>query len=713
MRRRLSALLLAAAFILAPPAPAARAYTLQYNSSGSVLVRWPASTITVALSLSLQAPPPNVKAGSDVVGAARRALARWAEVSNIQFNVTTSANDAVQADGVNLITVSQANAALFNSPERSGRARVTFDPNSGAIVEADVALNPNTPFSTDGTPDTFDLESAFVHEIGHMLGLEHSGIVGATMQPRLTRNGTYTAADQTALVSGTVRTLSQDDVAGIRALYGPLAGLGSVAGTISAASGAVFGAHVSAQEVSTGRAVAGNATLPNGSYRIDGLPPGQYRLVVEPLDEPVAASEIASQGGPYTGLRNLLPSFRTFETDALSVASDATTPFNVLLVNAVQPFINPRFVGINSRLSSTPAPLVPGQTVNALVGGNNLHQVGAGGVSVTSDFIRVDPASVQQLVFQSSTGEQVQVLSFNVTASILTPPGDYSLRLLSTAGEVAYVSGGLTVDPPFGTTAATPNPLDDAQFFVAQHYRDFLNREPDAAGLAFWAGQISGCGGDAACAEVKRVNTSAAYFLSIEFQQTGYLVYRFYHAAYGRRVAGLVPLRFEEFLPETQRLQRGVVVNQGDWEARLEANKRAYAEEFVARPEFLAQYPRTLSPEQYVDALNANAEGALSAGERDALAAGLRAGTETRATVLRRVAEDADEVARERNRAFVLMQYFGYLRRDPDAAPDNDFAGYNFWLAKLNSFNGDYVGAEMVKAFITSGEYRRRFSAAG
>ena len=101
--------------------------------------------------------------------------------------------------------------------------------------------------------------------------------------------------------------------------------------------------------------------------------------------------------------------------------------------------------------------------------------------------------------------------------------------------------------------------------------------------------------------------------------------------------------------------------------------------------------------------------GSLSESERAALVAGLNGGTETRASVLRKVSEDADFTARERNRAFVLMQYFGYLRRNPDDAPDADFSGYNFWLNKLNQFGGNFVAAEMVKAFITSGEYRQRF----
>jgi hypothetical protein len=84
-------------------------------------------------------------------------------------------------------------------------------------------------------------------------------------------------------------------------------------------------------------------------------------------------------------------------------------------------------------------------------------------------------------------------------------------------------------------------------------------------------------------------------------------------------------------------------------------------------------------------------------------------GAKTRAQVLRAVAEDETFAQAEFDRAFVLMEYFGYLRRDPNAAPDGDFSGYNFWLAKLDQFGGNYIAAEMVKAFISSIEYRRRF----
>jgi alpha-tubulin suppressor-like RCC1 family protein/subtilisin family serine protease len=268
----------------------------------------------------------------------------------------------------------------------------------------------------------------------------------------------------------------------------------------------------------------------------------------------------------------------------------------------------------------------------------------------------------------------------------------------------AYFQGSASWRP-------APSPIDSTGFFVAQHYRDFLGREADQSGLDFWTRGIDSCGADLGCREVKRIHTSGAFFLSIEFQETGYLVYKTYKAAFGNLPGRPVPLKLAEFTADTGRISQGVVVNAPGWEALLESNKQTFFDGFVGGGRFAAALPAALTPGQFVDALNANAGQALSAAERDALVNGLANGTMTRAQVLRAVAEDADFSKAEFNRAFVLMQYFGYLRRDPDAAPDSDFAGYHFWLSKLDEFKGNYVAAEMVKAFLSSIEYRRRFGA--
>lgn len=175
------------------------------------------------------------------------------------------------------------------------------------------------------------------------------------------------------------------------------------------------------------------------------------------------------------------------------------------------------------------------------------------------------------------------------------------------------------------------------------------------------------------------------------------------------RIASTAPLTRSEFLPDVQSVAQGLVVGATGWKEQHEANQTDYFNEFVQRPNFVAIYPPTMTSAQYVDSLNANAGGPLSTSERDQLVNELSSGTKTRAQVLRAVAENEEFTRAHFNRAFVLMQYFGYLRRNPNDIPDNNFDGYNFWLTKLDQFNGNFVQAEMVKAFITSIEYQQRF----
>lgn len=278
------------------------------------------------------------------------------------------------------------------------------------------------------------------------------------------------------------------------------------------------------------------------------------------------------------------------------------------------------------------------------------------------------------------------------------------------AGGLAENSFKSLVLGPVGNTAVA-NRVDDTAFFVRQHYQDFLSRDPDASGFQFWANEISGCAGNRQCMDVKRINVSAAFFLSIEFQDTGYLVYRTYKAAFGNLAGAPVPIRREELMPDTRLIGKGVVVGIGDWQQQLNANKNSYMRNFVSSARFTAAFPATMTAAQFVDKLNGNAGNVLSAGERTSLINQLTSPTDTqqRANTLRNIAENAELARHEFNPAFVLMQYFGYLIRNPNDAPDINYNGFNFWLQKLNQFNGNYVQAEMVKAFITSGEYRQRF----
>ncbi|HEY0078124.1 MAG TPA: TIGR03118 family protein [Pyrinomonadaceae bacterium] len=528
--------------------------------------------------------------------------------------------------------------------------------------------------------------------------------------------------------------------------------------------------------------------------------------------------------------------------------------------------------------------------------GSANYVIGEGGGSIQITVTRGGDVSgtstVNYATFdQSGTGHASQKSDYEIALGKLTfAPGETSKTFRILLVDDAYVEGSETVElilsNPTGaglgaqdkatltiadndTTTSTSNPIDQAQFFVRQQYLDFLNREPDPAGFNFWVNQITECGTNQACIEVRRINVSAAFFLSIEFQETGFLVYRAHKAAFGT-----LP-RYGQFMRDLQEISRGVVIGQPGALEQLEANKQAYFNELVTRPEFVGEYPSTQTNEQYVDKLLTNAGitpaqvrlfvvqmtngqenppatplttttgaprptsfgtarlrfndaqtamtltatvnnidftgsqtadtndnltnahihasatltpttnapvvwgfigtpfndnnpndavvtpfssgvgGTVSAkwdapegqnttlaaqlsnlregrayinfhtrqfpgGEirgnipaasafRDSLVAGLNASTETRATVLRKIAENEEFSQKEFNAAFVLMQYFGYLRRNPNDPPDSDLSGYNFWLNKLNQFGGNYIAAEMVKAFITSGEYRRRF----
>ncbi|MEP6569530.1 MAG: hypothetical protein ABJC10_07135 [Acidobacteriota bacterium] len=294
---------------------------------------------------------------------------------------------------------------------------------------------------------------------------------------------------------------------------------------------------------------------------------------------------------------------------------------------------------------------------------------------------------------------------------VMNADGSNQTRLTNNAQAYSFGPAWQSLPP------TAPNAIDDAQFFARQHYLDFLNRDPDAGGLAFWTNEIALCGSDQECIDAKRLNVSAAFFFSIEFQETGYLVYRMYKAAYGNLPNAPVPIKFSEFLPDTRQIGQAVIVNQAGWETVLENNKRAFAAEFVQRSRFTSDYPTSFTPDQFVDQLFMNAGMTPAATDRASAinefgGAGTSADAAARARAMRRVAENSTLKQQEFNRAFVLMQYFGYLRRNPYDTPEPtlDYQGYNFWLGKLNQFNGNYVDAEMVKAFLVSGEYRQRFA---
>jgi hypothetical protein len=240
------------------------------------------------------------------------------------------------------------------------------------------------------------------------------------------------------------------------------------------------------------------------------------------------------------------------------------------------------------------------------------------------------------------------------------------------------------------TIAPATNPIDETQFFVRQHYHDFLNRVPDPVGFAYWNDQITQCGTDANCINSRRIGVSAAYFVETEFQNTGSYVYCLYKASYGQRPT------YAQFMPDRSRLVDG---------SDLNLSKLAFAEVWVQRPEFIAKYPLNLSGTKFIDSLLQTAQDSsgvdLSAQRPILINDFITFGSRARIAYL--VAENQTFKLAEYNKAFVLMEYFGYMRRDPDES------GYQFWLDILNNrVPNNY--RSMVCAFLTSAEYQERFS---
>jgi hypothetical protein len=695
MRRTLTPLCLSALLLVAT-APAARPYTQQFTTS-SVPIRWAANTVTVYLAASVNAPPANIKAGSDVEGAARRALRRWSDAANINFDVRTNGPDLVSTsnDGFNVISVSAANSS-FVPAVNPGRTRVSFDPATGAIGEADVAINPNLPFSTDGTHGTYDLESTLIHEIGHFIGLDHSGLVGSSMQPRQAQNFSSGGFN---LTQTTVRTLSMDDVAGVRSIYGQRAAraVGSIQGNLNYP---FAGANVRAENADTGWVVASAVTRSDGSYRIDQVPPGNYRVIAEYLDEPVVTAEITGRRGPYANIGDG-PAFQTASTTTSVTAGN--TSFAPLVVVIIPPSVNVRRQGLNGIIHAGPMPVAPGNTYRYYVAGDGVDLIAASEFHVDSPFFVIDPSTYRR-EDNAAFGLPYPLVSFDLRVLDNAKFGDYSLRVRrADTGETAYVAAGLAVDPY--TDFVELNPIDNTDFFVRQQYRDFLFRDPEPSQP--WSAVLNGCPNqfntdpNSPSANCDRIKVSSAFFGSDEFKLKGFFVYRFYRVAFARQ-----PI-YEEIIPDMNFVT-------GSSTQEVNQKRDTFSNNFAARAEFTQTY-NGMTNDAYVNTLMnqynlqqvttpdpANPNGAQKVVlTRADLISRLNANTHTRAQVLRAIA-DSDEVGRaESNNAFVSMQYFGYLRRTAETQ------GFNDWLRTINANSAD--ARSMVSGFMNSSEYRSRF----
>jgi beta-propeller repeat-containing protein len=438
-----------------------------------------------------------------------------------------------------------------------------------------------------------------------------------------------------------------------------------------------------------------------------------------------------------------------------------------LIVNAVQPQKAAGYDAFLGKLSSN------GTTIfySTFFGGNNDdfgHGIAvdtAGNAYVTGATLSTDFPIMNPLQSANAGARDIFV-------SKLTPNGgsilfstylggtadDVGVTIVADAAANAFVVGGTastnfkTANPlqpssgggldaivaKISTLQPTTNPLDDPQFFVRQHYLDFLNREPDAEGRAYWTSKITECGADPQCIRSRRIEVSNAFFFELEFQQTGAYVFRLYRAAYGNTQPFPNPDADPRHPGENMKIPNYAVFVQDRaglvGGANLAQLQLDVANAFVQRPEFLSRYPGSLSGAQFVDAVLTtirNDTGADLFSQRDTLIANFNTGG--RGRVMFHLANDywnrcdrlpgsppapcvppnfgpaVDNrpfIDAEYNRSTVVTQYFGYLRRDVD------IDGYIFWLGKVNSCPLRNLGIQhaMVCSFITSAEYQERFS---
>jgi hypothetical protein len=643
-------------------------------------IRWPKKTIQISLSNSLLAPGANIKADSDVVGAVRRALSRWSSLANINFVVTwsslTSISPADAGDGINLLTIADtAENEAFNSEAMTGRTRVFFDPETGNIAEADISINPRPraedgtelQFSTDGTPGTYDLEATFTHEIGHLLGLDHSAVLSSTMQSRQAFNGTF------GLPALTERTLSEDDRQKVRSLYGSKQKVGRIEGRLvdNRTPGALTplnGVNVWVESVATGRVIASDVTADDGTYKLDGLVAGQYRVIVS------AATEAQK--------------FRSFElSNQVVVKNDGMTPLNSNLVPPLASALNPKVIGLNAELSTVALPLAPGKRVKIYLGGEGVDQVPGTSIAVNSPFFTIDPSTLAR----EQIAAPFPIVSIEVQVAANAPFGDYTIRLQSNSGETAYVPGAITIDP--GVVSAVSNPLDDPRFFVTQQFVD-LGREPDASTIDKLSAQLSQCNSRSDCLRARKIDISTNLLIDNELPATGVFLYGLYSAGLGR-----LP-RFAEFESD-----RAAILSQ---KGEVEAIRAALASAFVERPEFKRRFPSTMKRAEFVDSLIASlvqSSGVDFGSERSLLIGLLDDSANGRAAVLTRLALDQRVADAHYNHALVAFQYFTHLKRSPDES------GYNAWVNTLKSkpLRDADAARSMVCTFINSAEYQNRF----
>ena len=389
-------------------------------------LRWKGRALRIAVSLSLVEPNSNIKTDSDVLGAINRSVQAWRGVADLDIQIDFSdklsvSPSGVSGDGVSLITIAQSpeNVLLFSKDPLATSAKTrVFYSGKGFITEGDIVLNPFQQFSTDGTFGTFDLESALTHEIGHLLGLRHSSVLGATMSDSLSKNGTFGLADFGA------RTLAENDIAAVRELYGVNtdgdACCAVIAGKLTTQSGrAAKNLRVWAEESKTGRVVAQSDAGVDGAFRLGGLPAGNYAVFWQ-KDDDTAASPIGALG-------------------AYKIEKGETRTLSEKIVLS-RSDVKLSYVGVNSQLTDSAVTLGAGREYMIYLGGKNLDPRKVA-IEFNSPFFTV----MQNSLSEQNFGEGVSVINLVISVHPETPAGVYSIFVTGRDGSISSLIGALNV----------------------------------------------------------------------------------------------------------------------------------------------------------------------------------------------------------------------------------------------------------------------------
>lgn len=410
---------------------AAAAYNPQYaDEAKTIRLRWKSGVIPISISNSFSGQSLSLRPESDIAGAISRSLETWERIADIKFVEVSSDKQSVSpsgksGDGISLITIAQTpeNLLLFGGDpdEISARTRVFYN-SRGFITEADIVLNPYQQFSTDGSIGTFDLEATLTHEIGHLLGLEHSSVIGATMQTTQGKNGVYN------LPGFTSRTLAEDDIAGIRAIYGANASdencCGSAAGKISLPGGkAAAGFQVWLEDIYDGRVIAGVLTDLNGDFLIEGLPLGEYKAYAKDLSKKDSKNGFSAQ-----------------ELEDIAITKGKRALLTEKIIKNTKSF-ELQYVGFNGQLSELPVPVNAGKSYIIYLGGNNLDTKDLE-IGFNSPYIKVTPKSL----VRHDYGKDISVVSFEIKLSDRTPLGEYSFFVKKQNSDNDISIGSLTVE---------------------------------------------------------------------------------------------------------------------------------------------------------------------------------------------------------------------------------------------------------------------------